>query len=598
MIGVSMVKKNTLILLILFFTVLTPVFTAGRREKQDNDDEWLEYDFYYDTDVLQDWMNNPNDIVTPYVESKFKLKLRDVYWRSGMMTKERLATFIATDTLPHVFSGGLDAMLLAQDFATELQDLIPEYMPNYWNTSLEPWERNACMLENGKIFWLYKKDHHGMSEEALLDPYDNGIGLSPVIREDILAKLGFTFTPIKEIQITCREEKRAPTLEDWKIDPLPYRNAYEFADFLRRIKAGNFRDIHGNPVFPLTVRWGIQILATVFDWGSIWKYYPEDENCYAALGSKETKKFLEWWWSMYRDGLIDPQYVGQSPGQLQDKIASGRAAVTIYIADPKKTQDILLDHNPEWYLRPLPLPYNSTDPREHGYYYLPTPGSSHLFLNKDNSDALTKRLMSMWDWLNTDEGIGVLCYGPPDAGLTVERNGNLFFREPLMSQILQEKRFEPGGIEDLGLAGSSAYVNHEGNYWSKIGICSAAPKETRGIGIRYNLEPRPDVLSMGRRRFCAPSFAYGNAVANPSGEAPAAVWEYWNSTFKYNEISIILQAQTKDEFNKAFELIMERNDAVGRFREAQRYMMNRIFNKRDLSDISAHDYSIHHEWYW
>ncbi len=593
-----MVKKVYPILLLLLFSSMFAVYSAGKKEKRQLEDDRLEYDFYYDTDVLQDWMNNPNDIVTPYVESKFKLKLRDVYWRSGMMTKERLATFIATDTLPHVFSGGLDSMLLAQDFAEELQELIPKYMPNYWSTTLEPWERNACTLEDGSIFWLYKKDHHGMSEEALLNPYDNGIGLSPVIREDILSELGFSFTPIKEIQRVCREEKRAPTLEDWKIEPLPYRNAYEFADFLRRIKAGNFGDAYGNPVFPLTLRWGIQILATAFDWGSIWKYYQEDDNCYSALGSKETRDFLKWWWSMYREGLIDPQYVEQSPGQLQDKIGSGRAAVTIYIADPKASQDILLEHNPEWYLRPLPLPYNSMNPKKHGYYYLPTPGSQHLFLNKENSATLTERLMMMWDWLNTDEGISVLCYGPPASGLTVERNGKILFREPLMSHILRERRFEPGGIEELGLVGSSAFGNHEGDYWSKIGICSAAPKETRGIGIRYNLSPRPDVLSMGRRRFCAPSFAYGNAVANPIGEAPSAAWEYWNSTFKYNEISVILRAQTEDEFEKAFDLIMERNNTIGRYQEAQSYMMKHVFNNRDLSDISESDYSIPHSWYW
>jgi hypothetical protein len=167
-----------------------------------------------------------------------------------------------------------------------------------------------------------------------------------------------------------------------------------------------------------------------------------------------------------------------------------------------------------------------------------------------------------------------------------------------MSQVLNEERNVPGGIEDLGLVGTSAFANKEGDYWSKIGICSAAPKDTRGIGVRYNIEPRPDVLAMGRRRFCAPSFAYGNATANSDGEAAAAVWGYWNSTFKYNEISRMLNAKTEGEFEEVYQWIMEQNEEEGRFSEAQKYMMENVFSKRDLSNVGEDDYSIPHEWYW
>ncbi len=595
-----MSKKTVLMGICLLLMIGLVLFARGEKETAAGADteKRLEYDVYFDTDTVQRWMNNPTDIVTPYVEDKFNLYIRDIYWRSGMMTEERLSTFIATNTLPHVFVAGRNTMMLARESALELQDLIPKHMPYYWNNVLdEKWKRDDCTMRDGTIFWLYKKRNLGLSDEELLNPYDNWLGLSPIIREDILADLGYSFTPIKEIQETCRKEGRAPTLDDWKIEPLPYSDPYTFAEFLKKIKDGNYKDANGHPVFPISLRWGIQILATSFDWGGIWKYYPEKDECYAGLGAKDSKNFLKWWWQMYRDGLIDPDYVSQSPQQLQDKIAAGRAAMTIYVADPKSSQDALLGHNSDWYLRPMPLPYVSLDPDKHGYYEKVKPGHWTMFINKKVDMNLATRLMEMWDWLNTEEGQKVLCFGPPNAGITETVDGTLFFKEPIMSQVLAEERDAPGGIEELGLVGTNAFLHQTGHSWSLIGNCSAAP-ESFDVGIQYSLPPRPDVLAMGRRRFSAPSFAYGKCTADAEGEAAASVWGYWNATFKYNEISRILNAKDENEFEELFQWVIKQNESEGRFTEAQEYMLENVFRSQGCKPSTDCSYSISHEWYW
>ena len=54
------------------------------------------------------FIDNPNDVVTPWVEEKFHIRVTDVI-QGGLTTisfKERLATYIASNNLPDVIFAG------------------------------------------------------------------------------------------------------------------------------------------------------------------------------------------------------------------------------------------------------------------------------------------------------------------------------------------------------------------------------------------------------------------------------------------------------------------------------------------------------------
>ena len=69
------------------------------------EDEWVEYDVFMVSHFENLWMNNPSDVVTPYVEEKFKLRIGDVQWQGEMTEQERINQFAATGSWPDVHIG-------------------------------------------------------------------------------------------------------------------------------------------------------------------------------------------------------------------------------------------------------------------------------------------------------------------------------------------------------------------------------------------------------------------------------------------------------------------------------------------------------------
>lgn len=553
------------VLFVLFAVLAASVFATGTGETPAAEQEMVDYTAYIDASTVRPWFDNPNDVVTPYIEEKFGVHMSEVFWRSGMMTDQRLNTFLASDTLPDIFVASHTTIIPGKRAAMDLTELVPEYMPDYWNGTLTEADRQKSN-DNGMIWWVYRKDIHNTTPEGLANPYDNGHGLPPLIREDILAELGYDFTPMAEIQATLEREQRAITMEDLAITPTPYETPEEFKDFLRDIAALELSDAQGNPVFPLSVRWGIQQLGGMFDFGTTWKWYPELGEAHGYLGAPGARDWLHWWWGAYNEGLIDPDYVIQKPEQLQEKIATGRAAMFLAETDYQTAQQSMLAIDPTWYIRPMPYPSIGED---HGYYYAKPPGFVAMFINKDLEESTAIRILEMWNWLNTDEGINVLCWGPEEAGLyTTNAEGNRVFTEPLMSIALQREANVEGGPEWYGVRG---FAEHDdGSYWNTlVGNVGAAPKDSRGLDIAYSFPPMPNALRQGMRLLSAGQITSNPMVASDAGPAAVAAGTYWNSTFKYSEIARLLAAQNDAEFDDVWEnYVMVRNEEEGRYSEA------------------------------
>jgi hypothetical protein len=439
-----------------------------------------------------------------------------------------------------------------------------------------------------KIYFIYKRDEVDWTEEALADPYNNGYGLSLQMREDILYALGYDFTPINEIIETCQEERRAATPEDfamshpdkelplWDGVPMAYSTPEEYADFLREIKELGATDKSGREVFPLTLRWGIQIIgAGAFDWSNGFRYNYETGKAEGYLGSTETYDFLRWWWGMYRDGLLDPDYVIQTNTQLEEKVNSGRAAMW-FEPNQDNVQRSLMQLDPTWNVRPMPNPRAEN----HSYWYPYTQGYFGAFLSADLPEDLVIRFLEMWDYMYTEEGMLDLVYGPEDAGFRTVRpsDGRVVFTEP-MEELYQKREKGIGGPDQYGLVHS---VGHRwGSAWSRIAYLSGAPRDYGDLGPSRAYPPVPRPRGRARRMFSAFAMATSGDFATPVGEASKATKTYWNSTFKYQDIAELLSAETVAEFDDAFEVMLQRNKTVGQYPAAVEEMTE-FFHSRGI----------------
>ncbi len=545
-----------------------PVAAAPVEEKE------LSYSVFFHTDELFSWWDNPKDVVTPYFEEKFKLKIdKDkTYWLQGQRLEQRVNMLMATDTWPDVFVGTHQHMAEISPMAKDLTELLPKYMPNYWKTLSE--QDKKLSYYNGKIYGVFKYDGADWNPQSLADPYKSGFGNSLQMREDILVKLGYKFTPMKEIQAMIEKEGRAVTLKDLEITPVPYTNFTEFEVFLKKIKDANITDKQGKPVYPLTTRWGIQILGAGYNFSNTWVWNPATKTAEGYLGSSGAYDYFKWWWKAYRNQLIDQDYVIQTAAQLDEKVNNGRAAMWMEPSEVN-AQKALSSLDPTWNVRPMPNPLN--DATNHGWWYPYTPGYFWVTLNKNMSDANTIRFLKMWDYMYTKEGMLDLIYGPEKAGFrTVRADGRTVYSAEM--QPLYEKKDPkiPGGPAEVGTAGSA---HRWGGFWSRIAYFSGAPRDVGTYGVERANPPKQNALSRARRLYDSFAMALDGRAAANMGEAATAASNYFNTTFKYNEISELLNAKNESEFDASWKKVLEKNETIGMYSKAVEDM-NKVFAAR------------------
>ena len=389
------------------------------------------------------------------------------------------------------------------------------------------------------------------------------------MREDILTKLGYKFTPIDEISRICNAELRAPTLEDFAIDPVPYTTTDEFVEFLRAINDLGLTDQAGNRVIPYSTLRSNGDFTAAFKMDYVWRWNPDTKQAEGYFGSEEAKQAYRAWVNLYNDPdeLLDPDYLIHEMAQIQEKIATGRVAVFDSQVDVTATDISLKSIDPTWSIRPLPLPANS---ERFGYTQTTTPFRCAL-INKDMKEDIVIRFLKMWEFMNTTEGLTITCFGPPGELTEISADGKMMFKEPLMSLVLENKTDLPGGPDELGVVGLPGTYMRYGDYWSRVAYTSGAPRHRFTVGIDRSFDPIIDVLAQGRRFMCEPRVAKDPDAAFPRGELANMPSSYMGS-FNTSDMSMLLNAKTDAEFDAVWDYVMEQNESVGQYSAAQKEM--------------------------
>lgn len=554
-----------LIILISIGLIISPAFGGGKQEA--GKDSVMEYTAFHETDIVFDWFDNPKDVVTPFFEEKFNLKLTDRYWRQGQDPRQRLNQFLATKDLPNVMvvTRQTLAPLLAADALMDLTKLVPEYMPNYWNRlTLEEQKVN---MDDGKLFFVWKLAPK--RNDNVDDIYNTMWAHAPLVREDLLAELGYDFTPVKELVDICRAENRVPTPEEIQITP-SIDTPEDFYKLLKQIDNLGIT-VDGKKMIPWSVRWSIFHFGGMFDLGH-WQYRSSDGLAHGYLGTPMAKDYFQFINRCYQEGLLDPEFASQQNPQIMEKVSTGRVGVIM-----SDTPDLLTAHEALEQIDPAmvyhPIPWPEQDPNWHGYMDVDTPGLYVTAISADTPRETAIQLLKMWDYMYSDEGWDMLVWGPEDTGIWTWDDGKRIFTDPKMWQA-EVNAAETGGPKGFGLQ-SDNVLHKYGDFWSAIANFSAAPERgyPRNISKSYPYEfTFMGIFNHMRLEAGRHHYAVGNKVSYGTGEAPGYANTYYWSDFRNRDIVKLLTPSTQAEFDKAWNEIMDANETKGRYEEGQEAM--------------------------
>lgn len=520
--------------------------TPGSKDaSQEGDSELLEYTFVFYGDDASKWANNPNDVVTKYVEEKFNIRVKDVIIVKSEDFQQRLNQWIATDTVPEVICcGDTGANYAVSTGKFAVLDKYIDKMENY-NRYFDQqyWPR---FMNDGQRYQIPNVTLNLNGEEYADDPYNPGDMTHCLwVREDILSMLGYTFTPMEEIAEKTAKEGTKPTAEDFAIQPA-IDTPEKFYDLLKQIKALDLKSA-GRDVIPLSVtNWQQFHIGSMFDFGH-WRI-DKDGNVAGYLGTPGAKEYYRFLSKMYNEGLIDPDFIIQTDEQLQEKIATGQVAAGMAVPDLAGAMSTMATVNPDAKIRYIPWPKQDKDL---GVYDIFQGGGYRYIISNALSDEELERLTQYFDWFYSDEGMDLITWGPEDAGLWEMKDGVKVFKDEAVAEACMNGTYGANGADYYGLYDPFGV---ESPFWSKAAM--ATPIMTHGNPFSYtrSYPVNLNVYDVANAVLGCTGVDYkGIASSGDNGEnANATSSFYWNQ-FTTLEIAKLLNAKTDEEFDKAWD---------------------------------------------
>ena len=405
----------------------------------------MTYSFYNVDNNVYPWYEGiSGDVITPYIEKKFNIKVGKVIYNQGMSFQERFHQLLAANDLPDVIAcQGQDAVSAAMSKRyAELGDLIKVNMPNLLKWC--PEEQWTDALINGKMYalprpWINTADKKYEDDIYALPPVNWGI----ITREDILKKLGYEFTPLVDIEKAVITNERKPTLEELAIKPA-IETPEDFYEFLKRVKELGLK-AEGEEVIPFSIPYWLQLhFLYMFGVTNAWNYDRDTGLVSGYLGCPYAKEGYKYLNKLYLEGLIDKDFLTDKGQHLQDKWESGVVASGMWMQNYFSVYEKLLSKNKEAMLRPINMP-RKKDLKPTGIDHY-SPVTFQLLIREGFEDI--PRLLRYFDWFLSDEGLDLCVWGPEDTGFWKWDGGKKVFTLPNIDKDGVVRQGEP---QDFGL---------------------------------------------------------------------------------------------------------------------------------------------------
>ena len=506
----------------------------------------LEYTIDLEYTAPATTLDNPNDIVTPYIEEKFNIKVKEITQGSTQQIpfKERLAAMIAADNLPDVIAAAkanIDYAVSTGKYGGGLQEYI-EKMDNM-NKYMDPifWPR---FMNNGFKTQIPVVTPDTTKSEYTSDPYNIPLTAWCLwTREDVLEKAGYSFKPLAEIEEEYISKGLVPPESEFAITPA-IDTPEKFYEYLEKIKELDIM-VNDKPLIPFSgVNWNQFHLGSMFDFGH-WRI-DSAGVVDGFLGSSGAKEYYRWLNVAYQEELIDPDFISQKDDQLQQKIATGRVAVGMYAPDMKGAMNALVDADPNAVIRYISWPKEDVslgkfDIFENGFW--------RVTISSDFQEK--ERLTQYFDWFFSDEGLDILTWGPEEAGLWKMEDGKKVFVDEEVEQACLNGDTGKKGADYYGL------YDWKGNYYqyiSKAAICAPTLHgyNPKSFTRSYPAKLEVDVINQAYFGITGQDFSGRYAYGDGSAEVSLISDWYW-SKWVSEKCAKVLVAQTEEEFNEEWE---------------------------------------------
>ena len=504
---------------------------------------WLEYSIDLAVSSVATTLDNPNDVVTPYVEDRFRIRVSDIVQNgvSDLGFKERIDKYAASGNMPDVVIAGNEncAYAVATGKFADLTEQI-EKMDNL-NKTIDPvfWPR---FMNGGKKTQIPITGPDVTKEPYASDPYVPPMSSWCLwIREDILEKCGYDFMTLAEIDRQYLARSLIAPAEIYRTNP-PVSTPEDFYELLKKIEALKI-EVGGEPLIPWSSSgWSQFHMGSMFDFGQ-WRADPVTGEADAFLGSPGAYEYYKFLNKLYREKLIDQDFMHHSDDQLQSLIESGRVAMGMYIPGAQDAQAALYSSAGDGaVIRYIEWPKRregagAFDIFENGFW--------RLIIRDEFPDK--DRLTQYFDWFYSEDGQDILTWGPEEAGLWEYRDNVKRFVEPRVEEDCLNGVTGGRGADYWGL-----YTITSGSffpYLSKAGIC--APYTTVNYAdYRRSFPPKLDSMVMNRAAVSLGGYDRSGRYAYGDGsETVSAVAGYYWSTFMSEDADALLGAEDDAEFD-------------------------------------------------
>lgn len=326
---------------------------------------------------------------------------------SGWM--DTIRQYAAANDLPDVFVGeGWDRTSEITKYIDEgiVRDIPDEYIAMFpeLKKNVDLIDRPGERYTDGKLYFLPRMDPHGTLSAYYVDYY---------YRKDYVNNL--------------RDKGELP------IEPEDVKNLDDLTSLLRAM-AKNDPDNNGKPdTFGLTLHreFEFNVIFPMFgyrDWnynGGQWVF---------GYKSQEAKDAAKWMFDLIREGVLDPEYVANTQDQRLEKFSTGKSGIMLNNGNVNDAvnfrrntwEKINPDLPVEDYVFAIPCPeINGQKAMRPKPYWMCT------YFNADCSDEAMLRMMSIMDWILTEEGAMFISYGEEGVDYELSDDGVVTsLREP------------------------------------------------------------------------------------------------------------------------------------------------------------------------
>ena len=332
--------------------------TSGTGDASQSGEElpWIEYDIIIGYSTPATTLDNPNDVVTPYVEDKFHIRVGEIAQvaTSDIPFRQMLATRVAAGNEPDVIIVGSENIAYALStgkYGDNLDSYINEMenLNKYMDQSM--WPR---FMTDGQKKQIPLVMVNTTQEEYTSDPWVQPFAQWALwTREDLLAACGYSFTPLAEIDEQFCQKGEMPPAEAFAIEPA-IDTPEKLAEYLQQIADLNIQ-VGDRSLIPMSlISWSQFHVGTMFETGH-WAIESSGE-INGFLGGSGTKDYYRWLNDLYNRGLLDADFISQKDDQLQQKVASGLVGVGMMVPNMQTARETLLASNPEAMIRYIPWP--------------------------------------------------------------------------------------------------------------------------------------------------------------------------------------------------------------------------------------------------